>query len=247
MVTSENKVILSSGRFSGTSRDQLGKAFEAFKASPQKDRLVLHFHGGLVSLTDAEGIAARMLPIYRDQGLGFPLFVLWESGIWEVLRNNWREIAEQDIFPRLVERVLQFIWGKLDQAPGEKGAAVDLPDRFQVQAKMQEARGGKEPLRERNAEAATLDPDLTPAEEEQFRTLLATDQVLAQAGSRMTKAELTEFSPDLQRDIEASRKAQVPGERGLIESAIWFARACASSAAASSASPTSVTTASTPP
>ena len=220
MVTSENKVVLSSGRFSGTSRDQLRKAFEAFKASAQKDRLVLHFHGGLVSLADGEAIAARLLPVYRDQGLGYPLFTLWESGIWEVLRNNWREVAEQDIFSRLVERVLQFVWGKLDQTPGEKGLAVELPTRFDVQAKMQEARAGKEPLVERHEEAEALDPDLSPLEEEQFKNLLATDPVLAQAGSRMTKEELTEFSPQLQQDIEAARKAQAPGEKGLIESAM---------------------------
>src|SRR5258707_3552314 len=102
MVPSDYKVILSSGRFSGTSRAQLVDAFEKFKASPQKDRLVLHFHGGLVPLSAAEDIAARLLPLYRDQGLGYPLFAMWESGLWEVLRNNWQEIVQQSDFPRIV-------------------------------------------------------------------------------------------------------------------------------------------------
>jgi hypothetical protein len=220
MVTSENKIILSSGRFSGTSRDQLTKAFDAFRASPQKDRLVLHFHGGLVSLSDAEAIATRLLPLYRDKGLAYPLFTLWESGAWEVLRNNWQEIVEQDVFPRLVERVLQFVWGKLDQAPSEKGLKVELPPRDEVQAELQKARVGQEPLAERRDEAETLAPALTDAEERQFSELLAADPVLAPAASRMVKEERTEFSPEIQRDIAQARKTTDPNEKGLIESAM---------------------------
>jgi hypothetical protein len=96
----------------------------------QKDRLVLHFHGGLVPLDKGEAAAARLLSRYRDQANAYPFFVIWRSGLWEVLRHNWQEIIGQDVFPRLVERVLQFIWGKLDQKPGQKGLEVELPTRF---------------------------------------------------------------------------------------------------------------------
>jgi hypothetical protein len=220
MVPSDYKFILSSGRFSGTSRTQLASAFERFRTSPQKDRLILHFHGGLVPLSAAEDIATRLLPLYRDQGLGYPLFAMWESGLWEVLRNNWQEIVQQDVFPRLVERVLQFVIGKLDQEPGEKGTTVDLPTRFEVQAKMQEARVGKEPLVERHDDAEKLDESLTPAEEKQFTELLQSDTVLAEAASRMSREEMTELAPDLQKDAEQARTAQNPGDKAIIETAL---------------------------
>lgn len=220
MVPSDYKVILSSGRFSGTTRGQLASAFEKFKTSPQKNCLVLHFHGGLVKLAAAEDIATRLLPLYRDQGVGYPLFAMWESGLWEVLRNNWQEIVQQDIFPRLVERVLQFVIGKLDQEPGAKGATVELPTRFEVQAEMAQARAGKEPLVERHDEAEKLDEALTPAEEKQFTDLLKSDTVLAEAASRISREELTELAPDMQRDAQDARAAQAPGDKALIESAL---------------------------
>jgi hypothetical protein len=220
MVPSDYKVILSSGRFSGTSRAQLASAVEKFRNSQQRDRLILHFHGGLVSLSAAEDIATRLLPLYRDQGLGYPLFAMWESGLWEVLRNNWQEIVKQDVFPRLVERVLQFVIGKLDQKPGERGTSVDLPTRFEVQAKMQEARAGKEPLVERHDEAEKLDENLSPAEERQFTELLQSDTVLAEAASRISREELTELAPDMQKDAEQARAAQAPGDKAIIETAL---------------------------
>lgn len=97
MVDSRHKMILSSGRFSGTSREQLTTAFDAFANSAEKHTLVVHFHGGFVSENAAEGIAERLLPIYQGAG-GYPLFVMWQSGLGETLKNNWQEIVKEDAF-----------------------------------------------------------------------------------------------------------------------------------------------------
>ncbi len=220
MVTSRHKLVLSSGRFSGTSREQLAAAFDAFRESPQKDRLVLHFHGGLVSEADAEAIAARLLPVYRDRGGGYPLFTIWQAGLGETLRNNWREIVAEDVFPRLVERVTQFVWGKLDRAPGEKGARLALPSRFAVEDEIRLAEAGEEPLAGRETEAANIDPDLTPAERDQFAELLRTDTVLAQAADRLLAEEAVELAPELEKEAARARAARVPEEKGLIETAM---------------------------
>ncbi len=217
MVTSRHKLVLSSGRFSGTSRGQLAAAFDAFRESPQKDRLVLHFHGGLVDEAAAEEIAARLLPVYRDRGGGYPLFTIWQAGLGETLRNNWREIVAEDVFPRLVERITQFIWGKLDRAPGEKGARLALPSRFAVEDEIRVAETGEEPLAGREAEAANIDPDLTPAEQAQFEELLRTDTVLTQAADRLVAGEAVELAPELEKEAARARAARAPEERGLIE------------------------------
>ena len=65
MLSSKHKMILSSGRFSGTSRGQLTAAFDQLASSPNQDKLVIHFHGGLVSEKSGEEIADRLLPFYQ--------------------------------------------------------------------------------------------------------------------------------------------------------------------------------------
>src|SRR5690242_19448351 len=111
MASPQNKMILSNGRFSGTSRRQLSEAFDAFMDSDQKNTLAVHFHGGLVSEDYAEReIADRLIPHYRNAG-GCPLFVIWQSGLVETLKNNWQEIVKHDVVPILIERVMQFLIG----------------------------------------------------------------------------------------------------------------------------------------
>jgi hypothetical protein len=41
---------LKNGQFAGTSASDLAQLFHSLAADPDKDRLVVHFHGGLVSL-----------------------------------------------------------------------------------------------------------------------------------------------------------------------------------------------------
>src|SRR5690349_9283670 len=132
MVDTKNKLILGNGRFSGTTRSQLDEAFVSFIASPQNGALVVHFHGGLVSLADGEAIAARLLPFYQGAG-AYPLFVLWQAGLLETLRHNWQDIVKRDVFALLRDRVLQFVVGKLDQDLGQKGGNVEVPPVFEVQ------------------------------------------------------------------------------------------------------------------
>src|SRR5262249_28883956 len=127
MVTSDHKMILSSGRFSKTTRLELAQAFKKFAADPNKDRLVLHFHGGLVPEKDGEATAERLLLHYRDHGNAYPLFTIWQSGLFETVRKSWREIAQRDIFPALIERVTQYLLGQLNQKPGARGDSVETP------------------------------------------------------------------------------------------------------------------------
>jgi hypothetical protein len=223
MVKSHHKVILSSGRFSGTSREQLTATFDTFTVSPQKDTLVIHFHGGLVNQSDAEGTAERLLPVYRDAN-GYPLFVIWQTGIGETFRNNWREIVREDAFPALVKRVLQFVVGKLDQMPGEMGAQVELPTRFEVEDEInQKQAANEEPFADREAETAKLDSELTPAEQQQFEDLLANDAVLASAAMQLSRQDAPELSPTLEAELDQARAAATPGEKGLISTATLIA------------------------
>lgn len=72
--------------------------------------LVLHFHGGLVSLDAGMAIAERLLQDYSpspDVG-GYPVFFVWESGTWETIRNNFTELADEPVFKQLLRKVVQY-------------------------------------------------------------------------------------------------------------------------------------------
>jgi hypothetical protein len=216
MVGSRHKMILSSGRFGGTSREQLTAAFDAFAGSAEKDTLVIHFHGGLVNESGAEQIAERLLPIYQGAG-GYPLFVIWQAGLGETLKNNWQEIVKEDVFSILVERVLQFTIGKLDQAPGEKGVEVELPSRFAIEDEIQLKQAvGETPFGEREAETTGLDTVLTPIEQEQFETLLKDDATLAHAAFKLNRKGAPELNPTIQSGLDKAHVAEAPSEKALI-------------------------------
>lgn len=223
MVSSLHKMVLSSGRFSGTDRGQLKAAFDAFNASPEGGRLVVHFHGGLVNQSNAEALADRLLPLYQGTG-AHPLFVEWQSGILETLRNNWAEIVQEDIVPALIERVLQFVIGKLDQEPGEKGGDVDLPSRFAIQNEIQQKQAlGEEAFAEREDEAAGLDAELSPAEELQLKSLLEDDTAVAAAAMKFSRPGAPELTPTLEAELASARAKTDPAEKGLFSTAAFVA------------------------
>lgn len=220
MATSDHKVILSGGRFSNTTRLDLARAFQKFAADPNKDRLVLHFHGGLVPEQAGEAIAERLLLHYRKEGNAYPLFTIWQSGLLETVRNNWRDIAREDIFPALIERVTQYLLGQLDQQPGERGDSVETPTIGEVKAEIATAHNGREPLVERDPELPTLPDQLTPEQAAQFAGLLGSDERIVQGGVRLVQQDVMAVSPELQRDIEKSRAAQDEETRGLLETGL---------------------------
>ncbi|OGO38062.1 MAG: hypothetical protein A2W35_21720 [Chloroflexi bacterium RBG_16_57_11] len=215
MLSSKHKMILSSGRFSGTSRGQLTAAFDQLASSPNQDKLVIHFHGGLVSEKSGEEIADRLLPFYQGAG-GYPFFVLWQSGLIETVKNNWREMIGEDVFSLLVEKVMQFVLGKLDQAPGEKGLEVELPSSLEVRDVIETKQAaGEVPYAERDDDAKDLDGELTPTEQAQFEALLSTDAAFISAASEISRSDAPELNPVLEAEL-AEAQVAAPGEKGLV-------------------------------
>jgi hypothetical protein len=216
MVSSKHKMILSSGRFSGTSRQQLTAAFDALATSPVQDTLVIHFHGGLVSEKSGEDIAERLLPLYQGAG-GYPFFVLWQSGLFETVKNNWREMIGENIFSLLVEKVMQFVLGKLDQAPGEKGFEVELPSSLEVRDEIEAKQAsGEAPYADRDNETKDLDGDLTPAEQAQFEAMLSSDAAFISAATELSRDDAPELNPTLENELAQAEAGAAPGEKGLV-------------------------------
>jgi hypothetical protein len=219
MVDTNHKMILSSGKFSDTSRAELRAAFDSFASSAQKDTLVIHFHGGLVSQETAETVAETLSKRYQKAG-GYPFFVIWQSWVTETLRNNWREIVGTDAFNMLVERGVQFLIGILNKGPGTRGGPVEMPSVLDVRAEVKTKQMvGAEPYAYRNQETAGVDGELSQQERDQFQEMLANDDRINTAAGQLMMEDAPELNPQLRTDLEQESLTRGAGERGLVSSA----------------------------
>lgn len=75
-----NALYLRDGKYDSMGRDDVTKTFQAFRDQKNTARLALFFHGGLVDKTSGQLSAAAEYDAYKE--LAFPLFFIWESGIW---------------------------------------------------------------------------------------------------------------------------------------------------------------------
>jgi hypothetical protein len=98
-LTKDHYLDLHDGRFTGTSKADLDRLFVKLADDPDRERLVVHFHGGNVARAEGLANAEQMLPLYREAG-AYPVFFIWHSGIGEVINDlrirwsrSWHEQA----------------------------------------------------------------------------------------------------------------------------------------------------------
>jgi hypothetical protein len=113
-------VDLRDGRFEQTTKEQMDDMFVRLAKNGTK-QLAVHFHGGLVS---RQGIHKSMEKVliehYRATGT-HPYFFVWNSDLGTTITANLDEIAKEKAFQRLLLKVIEFVSGKLLQAPDTKG------------------------------------------------------------------------------------------------------------------------------
>lgn len=130
---------LRNGRFDGTQRSDLRACLAA--ARSQERRLVVHFHGGLVSRQRGLATAARIGPIYEEVG-GQPLSFVWQSGLGETLVNGLSDIGHSRLFKRLRLRVMQFVLGNASgsgSGEGVRGFAQGFPPLDRLYAELDDS------------------------------------------------------------------------------------------------------------
>ncbi len=92
-------------------------------ASASPSGIVIHFHGGLVSENNARAVAEKKLfPLYSERAQAYPIFFVWESGLFEAPLNNMREIAKEGLFREFVKKAAEWVLKKLPSDSGFKGA-----------------------------------------------------------------------------------------------------------------------------
>lgn len=100
------------GTFNASGRVQTSPddvdAILAHVEADRPPRIVLHFHGGLVSEGQGMSIAASMQPVYEQAGC-HPVTFVWETGFIETVKRNLGTISATQIFQRIVEVVVRQI------------------------------------------------------------------------------------------------------------------------------------------
>lgn len=98
-----------------TQSAHVAKVVDAAFDAARPGGVVVHFHGGLVSQDAGLKKAERLAPRYAEDGQAFPIFLVWESGLLEILKNNLGEIAREPIFRHLWKRLAEFSLSRLTQ------------------------------------------------------------------------------------------------------------------------------------
>ncbi|HEY4088736.1 MAG TPA: hypothetical protein VGM43_22555, partial [Bryobacteraceae bacterium] len=227
-------IVLKAGKFdtqNAPGEAGLVQVFSEIKET-KPERLVIHFHGGLVDRALGETAAAELLPLYTSAG-ATPLFVIWETGWKEIVEQNIPTIFKEDIFNRLVRRVAQFVKAKADKETSDDGTrgigAMELPKEGAIKAEIDKAQNGEEMFQDAAFDQLPRSTQLTADEQEQIQKEIENDKELRTelqqiANARKEPSEevtrsVTEagssetlMSPEVLEDISPT----ATGERGLI-------------------------------
>ncbi|MCB1634843.1 MAG: caspase family protein [Xanthomonadales bacterium] len=107
--------------------------FDGLKPKPEKKRIMIHAHGGLNTESGALKYAQRHHAWWLHYGI-YPLYVIWETGFFEILgdylgldkeegaRGRIREWVDRR-FEKLARGPLRFEWNEMKAAAWEASAA----------------------------------------------------------------------------------------------------------------------------
>lgn len=148
-----NYVHLQNGKLAASDTDPYTEAdlaglFRNFREDPNRDQLVVHFHGGLVGFQTAKKYAGLLKTKYEG-GKAYPVFFLWESSFTETFLNNLGEFFRELIFRLLFHHLKKEVCGetsKLSLCNEEKILRFQkkLDRDKRLQKEVQKIREGKE-------------------------------------------------------------------------------------------------------
>jgi hypothetical protein len=204
---SVNAIELSAGRFDtahGSDAAALAKLFSNIQAAAPK-KLVIHFHGGLVSRESALTGAEQLAPAYKNAGAE-SLFVVWETGALEIVQQNLSRIVNEPIFQSILTRATEFVKGKLDKAIGPAGSKgiSDLPRTYgsEIDAELEKGKRGEHMFED--VDLADLKPEQAPDP----------DQALTDQEREYIEREI-ESDDDIKMHARAIANARAePGSKG---------------------------------
>jgi len=145
-----------------------------------KKRIVIYFHGGLVS--ESSGLTtAKRLGTLLEGADAYPIFFVWRSGALEIITANVTEIVREELFERMLRRVLAWSVGKVHEATDARAGGVVKATPVELDTELARRRRdnqGEEPYVE---ESPTGSEELTEEEKEAFVRDAESDQDLYRA------------------------------------------------------------------
>jgi hypothetical protein len=167
---------------------------EVRKHAPGK--VAVHFHGGLVKEAKGLELAGRIIPTYESAG-AYPITVVWETGLFEMVKGNLTTVNQTKLFNKLVNYGIR-------HAAKWLGASLG-------------ARGPGQPMSLAEVEAARR----SGAEIEKM------DAQARGPGGVETEADVEAIEPDIELEVQADLEADpeveelfagggAEGERGII-------------------------------
>jgi len=152
-------------------------------------KVVLHFHGGLVSEEAGEFTAQRMVPLYQSAG-AHPIVFIWETGFLETIEHIFSDIHNTMLFKKILAYAIQQLAKRLNiptlsRGPGQR-EDVDVverqifspggPQRYVVGQFDDQARAGVSALTPENVD--TMQEQAQAEIEEQLQAELMEDESL---------------------------------------------------------------------
>jgi hypothetical protein len=114
-----------SGRLSTTPADI--DAIFAHLDATRATKLVVHFHGGLVSEGAGLNVARKLAPIYASAG-SHPVTFVWETGLVETIIRNLTTVHSTKLFRKLLTYVVRHVAKRVGGGIGAKGPGEELTD-----------------------------------------------------------------------------------------------------------------------
>jgi hypothetical protein len=198
-LSKDHYINLRNGMFDSTNSDDLKHLFTRFASDPNRARLVVHFHGGLVNEKTGMAIAEHLLPVYHSAG-SYPVFFVWESGLLEVLSHNLSEISSEKIFQLLLKNLLQFTVAKLKQKAVARGRLLELPNDLEVKAEL-DRREIATPYAALDQIILTPGEKLQDVEEQQFLNQISADREIELEANKIADSFLSARDMDVYRQI----------------------------------------------
>lgn len=94
-------------------------------AASDPKKVVVHFHGGLVSESKGVELAQRIAPVYASGG-AYPITVVWETGLLETARAELEKVNRTKLFNKLVNHAVKEVAKRLGAGVGAKGAGAPM-------------------------------------------------------------------------------------------------------------------------
>ncbi|WP_295884629.1 alpha/beta hydrolase [uncultured Thiohalocapsa sp.] len=178
------------------------------------DRMVVHFHGGLVGEDQGLAGAVQLLQDYYAASRAHPVFFLWETGAIETLLRNLRDIHDTELFRRLIALLAKKLAKYVGVSVGAKGVGQE-PDDADIASELAKER----PFEDLDTAAATGARGGAALPERQLAQQLEHEIDIELSADPELRRMLHDRDQGAERLREGLAEPAAPGAKGIISTA----------------------------